>query len=127
MIEEVVQYDTAKSLDKKKFSLPTTYAYDNCGEIYHRDYIPHDFNIRGLLSAPTQAQVQTWFRNEHNLHITIHVHNEGWSYNINNLKGKHGIELLYSSIINSIVSNEYFKNYEEALETAILRAIEILK
>lgn len=65
-----------QSLDLKELGfeyISTIFAYDQSGELYTRDGIPHDFNIRGLLSAPTFSQAFRWFREKYNLHHSISI------------------------------------------------------
>ena len=61
MDNEIVPYEQALELKKVGFEyISTIFAYDQSGELYTRDGIPHDFNIRGLLSAPTFSQAFRW-------------------------------------------------------------------
>lgn len=71
MKERLVTIETAKLAKELGFKWKTTYAYNVDGSVHHRDYIPHDFNSRGLLSAPTQEQLGEWLYLEHNLHIAL--------------------------------------------------------
>ena len=65
---EFVPYEQALELKKVGFEyISTIFAYDQSGELYTRDGIPHDFNIRGLLSAPTFSQAFRWFREKYNV------------------------------------------------------------
>lgn len=68
MDNEIVPYEQALELKKVGFEyISTIFAYDQSGELYTRDGIPHDFNIRGLLSAPTFSQAFRWFREKYNV------------------------------------------------------------
>ena len=68
MEKEFVPYEQALELKKVGFEyISTIFAYDQSGELYTRDGIPHDFNIRGLLSAPTFSQAFRWFREKYNV------------------------------------------------------------
>ena len=63
MRDERVSYKLALLAKEKGFEfVRTTYYYANENKISHRDFIPHDFNIRGLLSAPSLSLLQRWLR-----------------------------------------------------------------
>jgi len=71
-MEKIVKLDTAKLAKAKGFRMEAvTYAYNPDGTTFHREYIPHDYNIRGLLSAPSHDDLVTWLRIEHELHCSV--------------------------------------------------------
>lgn len=88
MRERLVTIETAKLAKELGFKWKTTYAYNVDGSIHHRDYIPHDFNSRGLLSAPTQGQLWDWIYLEHYLHIELRYVDEilGFEIIVTNVK-----------------------------------------
>lgn len=64
----IVPYNLAVKLKEIGFEyVSTIFAYDKAKELYTRDGIPHDFNIRGLLSAPTFSQAFKWFREKYGI------------------------------------------------------------
>ena len=72
MEKEFIPYEQALALKELGFEyVSTIFAYDEAGELYTRSGIPHDFNIRGLLSAPSFSQAFRWFREKHVLHSYI--------------------------------------------------------
>ena len=125
MKKEFVPYEHALELKKVGFEyISTIFAYDQSGELYTRDGIPHDFNIRGLLSAPTFSQAFRWFREKYKIsgEISSDFYLEGkdneWEYNIYQL-GKEDDG--YVGTIN------IFKTYEEAELECLKKLIEIVK
>ena len=101
-----------QSLDLKELGfeyVSTIFAYDEAGELYTRSGIPHDFNIRGLLSAPSFSQAFRWFREKYDLHYVI-VKAESWFYTINGCNTQEG-----------------FNTYEEAEQACLDKLIEIVK
>ena len=74
MEKEFIPYEQALALKELGFEyVSTIFAYDETGELYTRSGIPHDFNIRGLLSAPTYSQAFRWFREKYNLFHEIQI------------------------------------------------------
>ena len=125
MKKEFVPYEQALELKKVGFEyISTIFAYDQSGELYTRDGIPHDFNIRGLLSAPTFSQAFRWFREKYKIsgEISSDFYLEGkdneWEYNIYQL-GKEDDG--YVGTINIL------KTYEEAELECLKKLIEIVK
>ena len=71
---EFIPYEQSLELKHLGFEyISTIFAYDQSRKLYTRDGIPHDFNIRGLLSAPTFSQAFRWFRDKYNLHHSISI------------------------------------------------------
>jgi hypothetical protein len=124
MDNEIVPYEQALELKKVGFEyISTIFAYDQSGELYTRDGIPHDFNIRGLLSAPTFSQAFRWFRDNFKIsgEITSCFYSEGeenkWEFNIYQLDKE---DEEYSTL-------PIFKSYEEAEFECLKKLIEIVK
>lgn len=88
MTDKLVTDKTASLAKELGFKWSTTYAFGSDGGYYNRDYIPHDFNSRGLLSAPTQWQLWDWVYLEHYLHVELRYIDEvlGFSVLITNVK-----------------------------------------
>ena len=122
MEKEFIPYEQALELKHLGFEyISTIFAYDQSRKLYTRDGIPHDFNIRGLLSAPLYQQAFRWFREKHGLigyiqtsYITHEVVNNRnipctprieFTFGITNTIGK--------SIFSSFKQGS-FKTYEEA-------------
>lgn len=79
------------------------------------------------VSAPEQELLAKWLRDVHNLSIIIHIHREGWSFNLHKTRNSREKEFLYSSILSSIASGKYIDTYEEAMEVALLYSLNYLK
>lgn len=120
MEEQLVSFETAKLAKEKGFSEPIMYAYDNKGNKYSRDSISHDFNIRGLLSAPTQSLLQKWLREVYDLEVHI-----GLSYT-NNKKSGYNTSLFGKTFGNNKYLESKFKTYEEALEVGLLEGLKLV-
>ena len=69
--------------------------------------------------SPLWQQVIDWFREKHNIHISIPNYYDGWSIDIRGFK--QNINLEYHS-----EPGNCLENYYEAREQAILKAIEII-
>ncbi len=93
---------------------------------YYPQGVDNNKKIHHETLAPLWQQVTYWLREEHSIHITIHVHKEGYSFNIEKINGKNGIEMLYSSIITSMTNNVYYKTYEESIKNGIEYTLEVL-
>lgn len=115
--DELVEYETALLAKAKGFSIPVTYAYDGSGEIYHRTHILHDFNIRGLLSAPTQTSLRRWLREVHNIDL--------WEKDCDKTN-KYQIEYITKDKI--LIGGTMYASptYEEALELGLLEALNLI-
>ena len=118
--KEFIPYEQALALKELGFEYITTiFAYDEAKELYTRSGIPHDFNIRGLLSAPTFSQAFRWFREKYNLWNMIYPR-DGWNYSINR------VDETTSCSGESFHSVEINK-YEEAEIECLKKLIEIVK
>lgn len=119
-MEEVkASLKTAETAKDKGFKWPTTYGYTEEGELFHREYIPHDFNSRGLISAPTQSLLQKWLREVYSMHIEILV----W------VDDTYSGQLVSDSFENDN-QDEYEawgeKSYEDALEICLFDALNLI-
>ena len=123
MEREFVPYEQALELKKVGFEyISTIFAYDQSGELYTRDGIPHDFNIRGLLSAPTFSQAFRWFREKYeNLHGSIEQ--------TNSYKDEYTVYIGRFGYIEGNLKDEpkVFISYEEAELECLKKLIEIVK
>lgn len=86
-------------------------------------------DLNEFLYAPTQSGLHKWLIEEKNFFIVIHVHKEGYSFNIHSLKLKSKFEdkLLFSSILEHINGKPYYQTYIEAFETALLQTLGYIK
>ena len=118
MEKEFIPYEQALALKELGFEyVSTIFAYDETGELYTRSGIPHDFNIRGLLSAPTYSQAFRWFREKYCLNsFIVDSKSYDWYFNINDMQT--------DDVISEVL---YFKKYEEAELECLKKLIEIVK
>ena len=123
MEKEFIPYKQALELKKVGFEyISTIFAYDQSGELYTRDGIPHDFNIRGLLSAPTFSQVFRWFREKYKIECYV---NSYWNEN-DSSKRTYYANYNYGSDIFYTITKE-FETHEEAELECLKKLIEIVK
>lgn len=75
-------------------------------------------------SAPTQALLQKWLREKHNIHIMV-----GKETEYNDKCGFPGNEFDFyiQQIPDSITDHESYKTYEKALEVALYEALKLIK
>jgi len=122
MKKEFVPYEQALELKKVGFEyISTIFAYDQSGELYTRDGIPHDFNIRGLLSAPTFSQAFRWFREKYNIIPNIH------SVYIDETHTKINFWVWFANYEENSNEEIYYGTYEEAELECLKKLIEIVK
>lgn len=117
MREQLVSFEVAKLLKELGFKYECNHVYN----INWKDKSPINLKwyenrniddpIYDYINAPTLSLVQKWLRDEMNIFINIH------SY----LKSSYNITGLFKKIGN------LFNTYEEALEDAILTALNYLK
>lgn len=122
MENEIIPYDQALELKHLGFEyISTIFAYDQSGELYTRDGIPHDFNIRGLLSAPTFSQAFRWFREKYSLIPDIQYYGN-WNFEIFRI-GE------FAEPMDDVNVDYTFKGgtYEEAELECLKKLIEIIK
>ena len=118
MIEEKIKYETAILAANKGFNEIQKYCYDPlCLEPNNLYNWFEEYNcstkerIRRLISAPTQAFLQKWLRDEHKLHICVFITPTGFCY----------------SLFCISQSEPNYKTYEDALEDGLKCALENIK
>lgn len=112
-----VPFETAKALKKKGYNEVTDYIYANREGILHwNNYRCNNSNLlRTEHSAPTYHEVLDWLEgNDQCIQINVDMH--GW------------YGFVYDRYKNTTVSIEgnYYKSREEALNAAILKALELI-
>ena len=113
IIEQHVDFDTAKLLKQAGFNEPCkTLVYidasdwDGKGDIFDRAYCP----------VPTQSLAARWLREKHGIHIAVTPSNKAWYWELRTTDG--------AFIAGSAQHNPTFPDYEEALETGLLEALQ---
>ncbi len=138
MKEVLISFETAMLAKNKGFDWETYHCYfttssdpswNPIGQI--RPYpTKHNWNDgewgknggSNPASAPTQSVLQKWLREIHKIHITPHFHREGYFFNIEDSRGKYGIQMTVSTIM----TNTYYQSYEEALEQGLIEALKLI-
>lgn len=78
--------------------------------------------------APLWQQAIDYLRHAYKIHISIFHNTEGYSYTIVNINNKTQVDvLLFSSVLESMITGVYYHNYEDARISAIFKAIELIK
>ena len=114
MIEQLVEFETAKLAKERGFNEECWDYYDNGG--VSRPNITKVSNKMKLISAPTQSLLQKWLREVHNIKLTVMFREnsitgtESWDWLIK------GIDVFYKR----------FKTYEEALEKGLIEALKLI-
>lgn len=112
MTEELIKFETATLAKKKGFDWYTSTYIDDEEDIIEDDTAP----LIGAIPAPTQSLLQRWLREVHKIHITItSISQESWQYHITKVGDSLG--KLY---------NEDYDDYEEALEDALVDALNLI-
>jgi hypothetical protein len=129
MEKEFVPYEQALALKELGFEyVSTIFAYDEVGELYTRSGIPHDFNIRGLLSAPTYSQAFRWFREKYDLRgfIGFRPNVKMFDYHIYDMSLS-GLEYIKQRTMEDFNKDPKVGTYEEAELECLKKLIEIVK
>ena len=134
MEDELVGFEVARLAKEVGFN-ESCYAYyiDNVNRVVNRisnfELTSHKINEKILVDnksiflthylAPTQSLLHKWLRENHNIHIQIEWWNDDtWSAKL--------VGNMFSEIPESYEAENY-KSYEEALEIALLKALEYIK
>ena len=132
MEEELISFKTAKLAKEKGFNIKTDKGYyefinspnDKKDNLLWTDALGgYEVKLNGY--APTQALLQKWLREEHDIHVNAHpIFNKKWSFSTYNVNNK---SLLYSIGKGYIGEKFEGKTYEEALEKGLQEALTLIK
>lgn len=123
-----IPFEIAKQLKDKGFNEPCFRCYDNEGYLttQHDSHIAvygkhYNDDKREIYSAPIFQQAIDWFREKHNLHITLKHHTTSQTYGFV-ISGK------YKGLIDPEIVNETFSKhtYYEALNQAITEVLKLI-
>ena len=133
MKEEIITLETAKLAKKKGFNLysPAWYGCDDPSgdfepnRLFCRSYstwddlgTEDDQEGTEIYSAPTQNLLQKWLRDEHYIDIFV----------IDSIKEEcYDWEIRIADVKKKIQCDQYYHNYEAALEDALLKALKKIK
>ena len=115
MREELIKFDTAILAKEKGFDYDTDDYYSSKTKVTSVSYNEYP--------APTQSLLQKWLREKHNIHIVV------------NIGIPHGSKYcsFYSNVIRfnkthkSKFRSEFYKSHEDALESGLFNALELIK
>ena len=120
MKDELIQFDTAKLAKEKGFDLEVVKLWANYyeGEPFNKWKLINN-EASSLLycewKAPTQALLQRWLREVHNINIHVQHWNCMWMFSHQHIKTCH-----------NGISHDNFKDYELALEAGLNEALNTL-
>jgi len=123
--EKLVSFKVAKLAKEKGFDeISTDYRYTN--EELVKDFLY--ISIKNSIHAPTQALLQRWLREVHNLHCFIGVRPnvkkfDSHAYNLD-LTPK---EYIKRRTLTVFMEEELFDTYEQALESGLEEALNSIK
>lgn len=138
MEEQLVSLETAILAKEKGFNWPTLfYAFENNNA--GLDYIevtqlecqfgvidkPEDHNNATYyelkrISLPTQALLQRWLREVHNIHICLELEQD-WFYIVKLIEDNDTENFTKDWFLNP------FKTYEQALEVGLIEGVKLIK
>ena len=122
MEEQKITFETAKLAFEKKFNWETDMGFTMSGKLeppyYGNKFKNGDYNNSVLFSAPTQALLQKWLRDIHKMYISIDIED----------KNQFMYYVLDFSDNNEYIQREsIYPTYEEALESALVHALTLIK
>jgi len=132
MTEQLISYETAKLAKEKDFDWMVRADYEN-GNLNPSSRLEDWNNFHkelNIISAPTQALLQKWLRDEHGWHIIlIPVVTMGYTFKIMKVWKKDftvegGLEL-ETPPYKEVHAWDY-RDYEEALENALVEVLKLL-
>lgn len=114
MREELVTLETANLAKEKGFSVPVYGKYNTNGEQMNDICRVNSNESRNNVSAPTQSLLQKWLREEKDIHIQMNLGVAAQHhYIIHNRRYALGTD----------IKSKLYDTYEEALEQALLDAL----
>lgn len=139
MYEEAIKLETAKLASKKGFNIRQIQYFDSKDElveIYSCYCDARDVNIcscgaqesydagGNATQAPSQALLQKWLREIHNIHITMNISNIGNYYaQVYEFIPENKNNIFFFKSQNVF---EKMNSYEEAMEVGLLEALKLI-
>jgi hypothetical protein len=124
MEEQLISFETAKLTKEKGFpvkdgDLGYFYVYNKREKEFEfsTDAEIINFTVDSYLPAPTQSLLQKWLREKRQIHIEIYSNHSGWGWILTEING---------TTIKEIKDDIFFKNFEEALEIGLEKALNLL-
>ena len=130
MIEQLVEFETAKLAKEKGFGMIIHdslqyYCQNKKGQLYTKDMRSYfdlcaeknnPLNKWIWIPAPSQAVLQEWIRDVHNIHISIQHWNAEWMFTLQHTKMCH-----------TMMSEQGINSYIKALELGLQEALKHCK
>lgn len=127
MKDQLIEFATAQLAKEKGFDVPVyKYFYDEHStgkrtigyENHATDYSKHKRGTNyECVACPSPSLLQRWLREQHNLHITVSFNAaDEYSLLITKFQHNHYIEV-----------PESFETYEQALESGLNQALQLIK
>ena len=132
MRHDVILFETAKLARDKGFKVPCDgrYFWDHKWQLSLKGAVKcsndSDMKDRSNVSycAPTQSLIQKWLRDEHRIYITVSSIEDGenilFDYSIKQKAQIFGFSEIKTKL-------QEFKTYDEALESGIEKALNLIK
>jgi hypothetical protein len=138
MTEKLIKLETAKLAKEKGFNWPVGETYSSKGltQVYYKsiyedmngkrhEVTPNVYPNPPYYSAPTQALLQKWIREVHNIHITID------SYHCLGRSKPFGLSIDYLNESGKWTYADYrddtdFEIYEDALEKGLVEGLKLI-
>lgn len=125
MIDKLIDVETANIACIKGFKSGSLYNYHRNSKVLtetNKHHLYFNLSNNDYWEAPSQSLLQKWLRDNYNLHIVIiPTINSYWTFKIVHLTGT--IEV---PPYNNVDSTDY-NSYEEALEVALQRGLNLIK
>jgi len=129
MKDKLIDIETAKLAREKGFTEHCDYLYFKTGELSQiGNYNNIEVEMFESYSAPTQSLLAKWLREEQNLEISIEKLIGGgtglshvYSWNVYRVSDSEGIPSF------DIPGDYVYDSYEQALEKALLKALELIE
>jgi len=130
MKEQLISFDIAKLAKEKGFNEDGQINIDSIPNCYRSNGVLNDSDYTGYYPAPTQALLQKWLREVHNIHIKVddfldNDNKTDWDYEVVfigtdiNEKGEYIAEIPYDC-------DRSYITYEEALEKGLQEALKLI-
>jgi len=123
--EPLVGFETSKLIKDKKFNIYTKWLYFGRKEglMKTKDIAAGSINFEKVFPAPSLAILQAWLRLMYDINVIVIFQSENkYAYNVFEKD-----TLITSSILTSITTSEYIKEYNEAFDLGLQEALKIIK
>ena len=127
--EELISFEVAKLAKEKGFSWNVNYCFTEEGELAGvKMGMGGNPNFFGSISAPTQAFLQKWLREEHKIFANADISPMSGNYEwfIHNILDHNIVTENYAPLMKESDGHDYV-TYEDAFEQGLLEALNLIK